>query len=426
MFQLFKKKSKFYSDTDSFFKKNESFCIMPWVHLHVTQEGFVTPCCQAKWDKELAFGDINQEDMLQIWQGRKFQAFRETMLKGKKDERCLKCYEKEADGWTSLRHITNKKYASEILDVANGNITQFDKPIYLDIRFSNKCNLRCRICGPWSSSNWSNDFALLNGGKYQDENITYGVKDAAKFLDQFVGIIPQLKELYFAGGEPLMIDANYDILQLLIAHNRTDVALFYNSNLTILDYKGRSIVELWNKFEKVTIAASIDDYGPQFEYHRKNANWNTVKQNIALIQKNAPQVHLLFSPTVNIYNINRLDTFHQDMVKDGIVQITDFIPTLLVQPQEYNIQIVPVELKKEIELKINEHIEWIKSNTQINDEQAIYVLSQFKNIITYMKAQDRSHLWSDLLKREAKLDTIRQESFFETFPEYLKYKEYAG
>jgi len=421
--KLFKYKSKAKFNTiEDFYKTNPSFCIMPWVHLHVTQEGNVTPCCQARWDKELAFGEINFESMAEIWKGKKMDIFRKSLLKGKKDVRCLKCYEKENDGWVSLRNITNKKYSKEVLKVANNQKNEFDQPIYLDIRFSNKCNLKCRICGPWSSSSWTNDYALLSGDKYQDEYITYGVSNEQKFLKDFSELVPSLNELYFAGGEPLMIDSNYSILKMLLDKKRPDVALFYNSNLTVLDYEKPGILELWNKFSHVTVAASIDDWEAQFEYHRKNAHWKTIHENLGRIKKECPHVNLIISPTVSIYNICRIHEFHKAMVDLGLIKKNDFIPTLLTQPDYYSIQVLPEKLKKKVAFKLEEHIKWITEGSDILDPQTQYVLGQFRNIVIYMNSQNKNILWTDLILREKKLDKIRKENFFSTFVEYKEFE----
>lgn len=425
MFKAFNKIFKpVYKNSDEFLQKNKAFCMMPWVHFHSTQEGNVTPCCQAKWDKDLSFGNINEQSIQEIWGGKKMNDFRKGMMNGRKDIRCSKCYEKEEDGWTSLRNITNKKYASDIIKVANGNTEEFSKPVYFDIRFSNKCNLRCRICGPWSSSNWTHDYALLQGNKYQDAHITYGVKDDKKFMDEFTQLIPLLKEMYFAGGEPLMIDANYEMLDLLIRNNKTQVELFYNTNLTVLDYKGRSITELWKHFTKVTVAASIDDYGAHFEYHRKNANWEEVKNNIHTLKKECPLVRLIFSPTISLFNICRLSEFHKTVVSDGLVSVFDFIPTLLVQPDECNIQSLPIDLKAVVRKKLTEHMEWLRSRRSTPDEMSDYVIDQYKNIITYMEAKNGEQ-WSVFLLKQKKLDSIRLEDFESVFSEYKNYLIHA-
>lgn len=395
---------------------------MPWIHFHVTQEGYVTPCCQAKWDKELAFGDVNAESIHQIWNGKKINSFRKVMLKGDRDVRCTRCYTKEDEGADSFRNITNKKYQEDVLKIANSDVKSYVQPIYLDIRFSNKCNLRCRICGPWSSSNWSRDYALLkDNNKYQDEVITYGINDSERLMDEFRSLTPNLNQIYFAGGEPLLIEQNYQILDLLIAANRIDVELFYNSNATILNLKGRYIIDYWKKFNQVTFSASIDDFGQPFEFQRKNANWDVVQANLRTIQQECPHVKILITPTVSIYNIFHLPEFHRIMVAKNIIPPQNFIPSMLIQPLEYNIQILPTNLKMQIKDNLEFHLNWLKSVLSFENEIDSYCFNQFKSIITFMFAQDKNQDWHKLVSRETALDHIRSESFVKVFPEYAEY-----
>jgi sulfatase maturation enzyme AslB (radical SAM superfamily) len=233
--------------------------------------------------------------------------------------------------------------------------------------------------------------------------------------------MPYLREIYFAGGEPLLIDANYEILEMLIHENRTDVELFYNTNCTVLEYKDKSILDYWKLFSKVTVAASIDDHGPAFEYHRKNAKWDVVESNIKKIVESPSNIKFILSPTISIYNIYHLPSFHHYMFDQGLIKMDDFIPTLLVQPAEYNIQSLPLELKEEVRVKLEEHILWLTQVMDLGNEQAQYCLSQFRNILTFLFANNDPTLWSKLLTKENAMDKIRGESFMQVFPEYAKY-----
>jgi len=136
---------------------------MPWVHLHVTQNGNITPYCQTPCGDEAKLGVINTSSIPENWKGKPFENFRKYMLKGKPAPACTRCYEKEELEWISLREITNDKYENEIneLILKEFHSSSYETPVYFDIRFSNVCNLKCRICNFSSSSSWYNDDLAL-------------------------------------------------------------------------------------------------------------------------------------------------------------------------------------------------------------------------------------------------------------------------
>jgi hypothetical protein len=94
---------------------------------------------------------------------------------------------------------------------------------------------------------------------------------------------------------------------------------------------------------------------------------------------------------------------------------------MLIQPLEYNIQILPSNLKMQIKDNLEFHLNWLKSVLNLENEIDSYCFNQFKSIITFMFAQDKHHEWHKLVARETALDQIRSESFVEIFPEYVEY-----
>ena len=94
-----------------------------------------------------------------------------------------------------------------------------------------------------------------------------------------------IKVFYFAGGEPLMTDKHYEILEHLIETGNTKVTLEYNSNVSRLKYKNKSIIDLWNKFENVTVSASLDSWGSRAEYIREGTDWDKVESNLQTIKE---------------------------------------------------------------------------------------------------------------------------------------------
>lgn len=383
---------------------------MPWVHFHVTQYGTVTPCCQAPWQEEKAFGNINKQSIHEIWNGDKINTFRKNILNNKPDERCRQCYIKEQQNYTSLRQITNKKYNHFI------GRPLLKQPVYFDIRFSNTCNLRCRMCGPWSSSSWYNDAQQLGILDEGAKPLTYAFKNTEAFFEELKPMLTHTEEFYFAGGEPLVMQEHYDILEELIRQNRTDVQLTYNTNFSSFQYKHYNALEIWKKFKKVSVAASLDASGQRGELLRKNLGWKTIIENRKQLLKEAPHIEFTISPTLNSYNLLHLPDFHKEWVKEGLIGVEDFVPTLLVSPLELNVIHLPEYFKQNAIKDYANHIGWIKQSAYKNQVKYEYMLKQFENVICALGIKGNGSSES-FIKFNKRLDDLRQENGFEIFPE---------
>lgn len=400
-------------------KDEDVFCVMPWVHFHVTQNGNVAPCCQAPWDKNSSLGNINESSISEIWNGGPIRKLRKTMLAGKIDSRCQRCFDKEKDNWLSLRKISNEKYRNDLnveaITDRKGIVAH--KPIYLDIRFSNVCNFKCRICGPWASSQWHLDAISLGMKDSSRPAISSAILDHTKFWQDIDSIIPELQQIYFAGGEPLVMKEHYSLLDKLIEKGKTDIELSYNTNFSNLKYKGYNIVEYWKQFKHVNIAASIDAMEDRGEFLRKNMVWSDIIKNRMVIEDQLSSVEFMISPTVYAMNVVHLLDFHRRAVEQKLINVEDFIPTMLVEPAAYNIQILPSDLKKHITNLYIEHMDWIQSTEAVNVKKKKHCVEQFLNIPIYMNSRDKSKLIPEFVKKTKELDALRKESFTDVFPE---------
>ncbi|MBI3519106.1 MAG: twitch domain-containing radical SAM protein [Bacteroidetes bacterium] len=405
---------KLISNIVSRFKpKQDVFCIMPWVHFHVTQYGTVTPCCQAPWQQEHSFGNINESSIEEIWTNEKINLFRQNLKTGKGDKRCEQCYLKEKQGYTSLRQVANKKYShfNNIIDKPDS------MPVYFDIRFSNTCNLKCRICGPWSSSSWHSDALKLGIIDENAKPLTYAFKNTNAFFEELFPLLNTAEEFYFAGGEPLVMQEHYDILEELIKQGRTNIQLTYNTNFSSFRYKNYHIFELWKQFKNINISASLDASGLRGELLRKNIDWETVIENRKLLKKELPHIEFTVSATLNAYNLMHLPDFHKEWVNLKLINVEDFIPTLLMNPKELNISNLPINYKQKAISAYLPHIDWIKSTTSVNKEKRHYMLNQFNNIITVLTKNKGEERAEDFIKHINNLDEIRNEKTLNIFSE---------
>lgn len=401
-------------------EEHPTFCLIPWVHFHVTQTGAVAPCCQAPWDGA-PLGNVNTDSVEAIWNAAPMREFRRNMLKGKEDERCKACYAKEKAGFRSLRNVTNMDYAGHLDRVqATGSKGQLDahRPIYLDIRFSNICNFKCRICGPWASSQWHNDAVSLGLKEANSPAIDRSIDQPQDFWPQINQLVPELQEIYFAGGEPLIMEEHYQLLEMLHRQQKFDVTLKYSTNLSTLRFKDWEVLELWKPFRKVIIAASLDGSGNRGAYQRKNQKWTEVVAVRTRLQELGDRLQFLVSPTVNMFNVLHLPDFHREWVAEGWVEPFEFIPSLLQSPAHYDIAHLPPTFKEKAQAKIESHIQWLVQFEAQDPRQKPFVMAQWQGCLGRMQLPADPEQLKRFAEQTQKLDQLRQESFSETFPEW--------
>jgi sulfatase maturation enzyme AslB (radical SAM superfamily) len=223
--------------------------------------------------------------------------------------------------------------------------------------------------------------------------------------------------VHFAGGEPLIMAEHYQVLDLLIKHQRTDVPLSYNSNFTVLTYKNFNIIEYWKQFSTVIFRASIDLIGKQAGYVRHGTNYDDIEKNYSLVKDYVDFeinsiVHML-----NIFNLPKLQhrwiTVHQLPAKALSFRI-------MIIPDNMNVQVLPKKYKDQAEKYILDHINWLES---ISDAE--HLVSSWKDVLQYMYACDQSHLLGNFFKSNDMQDTYRCEKFEEVFPEYINLRSYV-
>ena len=296
---------------------HDKFCVLPWVSLEASPIGTVRPCCLADDEivdsnsvkfnlKSANFKDIqNSEYMYQL---------RQKFLAGNKPATCRKCWNEEKSGRTSKRMHTLDRLKHMGI---TSEWTQDAKPLmFLDLKLGNICNLKCRICGSWSSSQFASEeiahlpseqkkkshaYAMLKAGAWPREN--------TQFWNEIDQCLDDIRYIEFTGGEPFMIAEHFEMLQGIvdrgIAHQ---VEIHYNTNGTMFPEQAE---EIWRHFKTVEIAFSIDDVGSRFEYQRTNASWDDMQENIKKffkLKRYLPDIiQLQVCTTVNVFNVRYID-----------------------------------------------------------------------------------------------------------------------
>jgi len=395
-------------------KESKTFCIYPWIHLHAYPTGEAYPCCHAEMKPGIV-GNCRTNTLEEIWTGEPMQKLREDMLTETPHAACTRCYEQEESGFFSGRKSANKHHGHHIkkLDANPFEMT------YWDIRFSNLCNLKCRSCGHIFSSQWYQDQAKLAGGDWKARNqvLNYAGRTETDMWTQLEPHLDYVEQIYFAGGEPLLMEEHYNILNELVKRGRFDVRLIYNTNFTHTDLKGNSVFEYWKQFRSVAVGASLDGMGHYGEYIRKGTDWAQVVRNRYEMLRVCPQVDFYISPTLSIMNAWHLPDFHQEWVAHGLLRAQDLNVNILQDPVHYRIDIAPAEYKAQLEEKYRRHLDWL------SDRDPLQRATQgFESAITFMNATDNTHMIDTFWRKTHELDSIRNENILDVIPELAELK----
>jgi len=391
---------------------SNAFCMMPWLHLHAFPDGRAYPCCFAL--DQHPVGNLNNSSMEEVFNGKDMREMRLNMLSNKSSRQCGKCYDQEKSGFFSLRLSSNKHFGHNIGMIDN---TQADGTAdfvikYWDIRFSNLCNFACRSCGTWFSSNWYEDHKKLTGKPPEHAKIMRVGRTADDIWNQMLEHFDHVEQFYFAGGEPLIMEEHYKILKELDRRKMYHVRLIYNTNFSKLTFKDMDVLELWNKFDSVSVGASLDAMGSRAEYMRKGTVWADIEINRKRMQEVCPQVDFYISATVGLINALHVVDFHRTWSEQGYIKPQDFNFNLLQFPFWQRIDLLSESMKQRVKEKYESHIEWLKPQDHLSR-----ATKGFQSALDYMMRRDNFKNIEEFKLGMKQIDHIRNENILETFPE---------
>lgn len=391
---------------------HDSFCVLPWLSLEASPIGTVRPCCLALEEikdnngnkfklQQSTFNDIQNSDHM--------KKLRLEFLEGKKPQTCKRCWDEERSGRVSKRMHT----LDRLKGMVDKNISWSAdaKPLlFLDLKLGNICNLKCRICGSWSSSTYAaEDLNFFTTPELKKQSFSYQMlrdgswpRENSQFWAELENTLTDIRYIEFTGGEPFMIQEHFDLLKRLVDKGLAgQIEIHYNTNGTQWPQDAE---EIWKHFKNVEIAFSIDDVGQRFEYQRSNAVWIEVQDNIArfiALRHKLPNIRLQICCTVNVFNV-----YYLNDVARWIYGLTfDFVYWNVLHDQYYfSIGTLPATAKQAIEQHLRSQ-EWPEK-----------CRSEIEGIIDFMNKGNS--LDGKLLKMHAKeLDFKRNQSLSAVAPE---------
>lgn len=415
-------------------KDSPTFCAIPFVSVMVNTDGSIHPCCMIKGHhSQLKKTDGTKytikDNLNEAWNSQEMRRMRMSMINGDKLEGCNICYLQEQSGRTSNREYSNAEWTNKLSDseinrrvdqaILSGGEIDFNIA-YLDLRLGNLCNLKCRMCSPYNSSQiakehleleqkdaaykvvWADTFGKFNPAfndiqEWFDKDILW---------DQVIDMIPNLKKVYMTGGEPTLISNNFKFMQECIDRNRKDIVLFFNTNCTNVNKKFTNLI---SQFDRVNINASLDGVGEINDYIRAPSNWNQISKNVEILAQ-MPNVHLGVTPTVQVYNIFNLVEILKwvdDLNKKYRSRIfVDFL--INVHPHHLAVGILPDDIRHSVAAELIDY-----KNTYFNKHTPELTINSVNGIIGLLqkeRATDWQHQLTKFKIYTESLDKERNQS----------------
>ncbi len=356
--------------TKSQLKKNPYYCISPFIYLVIRPWGDYTYCCRVQ-----SLTSIPQNNNLdEIMNSTELNFIRQNILNHHYIIDCSKCYDEEKLGKLSLRQKFNKDF---------GNTTKAELK-FLEIAFSNKCNLSCLTCASYNSSKWIKEDKLIGRTVYNTINNDLEYKKIN---------YNKLTKIKFLGGEPFIEKKIFEFLEYLDNINvLKKIHLIFSTNCTVFpDLKKLKLLE---KAKKFILTLSIDGIGSVNDYIRYGSKWNEIEKNInkwySCGLDNIEYIEI--ETVISIYNL-----FYSEEI-DSFVGNRKHYAEILTIPEFLSITILPEEIKRKLD------------NMKIIGNMG----KTIKNFIHSQKPDNE--LFNKFIDYTFKLDKIRNQKFSEMCP----------
>lgn len=394
-----------------------TICMLPWISIEASPMGTARPCCLAQEEITDVHGNkiqLRQNTLQDAYKSEYMQRLRQQFRAGEQPATCRMCWEEEAAGRDSKR-IHSRVRLKELYKQVDWSNDTPDQLWFIDLKLGNICNLKCRICGSWSSSKWAaEEMDYLSLGADKKSHIAYTwlkagtwPEESPDFWENLKALLPNIKYFEFTGGEPWLIQEHFDLLQYAVDQGYSkNIDIHYNTNATQTPLPH---VPMWAKFGRVDIAFSIDNVGKRFEYERYGADWAEANDNIDRTHfaktEWAPNITTQLCFTINIQNVYYLDELlaWADTKDFGSVYFN-----MLQSPERMSIQRMTPQAQ---ELVLNK----LKTAFWTTDRYQ----REIDSVIKFIELGAGSD-GTEFLSKMKQTDTYRRQNFRDTHPEIAR------
>jgi organic radical activating enzyme len=416
---------------------------MPFISIMLNTDTFIRFCCIAsgpeailrdKDGKKLSVGTSSIEE---AWNSPTMQQVRKDMMEGTPVSACSHCYKQESIDKKSFRQMMTDEWKNRLGSSFHNYVKEaIDNewkislpPVYLDLRLGNLCNLKCRMCNPFNSSQiakehfelyeedtgyksvWADQFGQ-NPTHLKEESVVF---DSNFLWNDIIGIIPSLKKVYMTGGEPTLIKNNFRFMEECINAGYNDqIELFFNINCTNVTDK---FLELISQFKSIKINCSLDGVEKVNDYIRSPSRWEKIDINFRKLAA-LPNVNLGVSPVIQVYNIldchnilEYIDRVSKEYKKDISV---DFL--INDHPSFLDVTIVSKDIRKKGITNLKGFSETHLVENEITRNSIHGIINLFEKPLH----EDSERLYHQFVVYTKTLDKRRKEDFATSLPELAK------
>jgi hypothetical protein len=377
-------------------EREKSLCILPFIHLYAQPDGEVKPCCIAGGFDEPE--SLREKSIEEIFNSEQFKQLRKDMLNGVRNKVCDICYKKEDRGETSPRDNFNANDQWTMPQIGS----DFSAPLefqHIDIRFSNLCNFKCRMCNHNFSSHWFEDSQVVNEDGnyfYKSSENTKVLKASESIVEDLIPYLGQVRSFYFAGGEPLIMPEHFKVLNWLYNNlpveefinpregifEARNLSIHYNTNLSVIKYDEQSLIDLWRGFKRVYLSISCDGVNEVGEYQRTGFKTEKFEENMAIIKE--------FAEPASVWNqdMGIVYGFQYTTTSLNIHHIFDFIDYMLTK--EY------ITSSEQIDFYYAWGPDWVSVNNMTKSEKES-INNMFKEKMALLKSEKTKQELESLL-----------------------------
>lgn len=359
-------------------KSSPTFCTIPFIHIYGSAGGDMVPCCEAQEIPLNNPGETAEES----WNNDNYRELRRALSCGERPERCNVCWHNEDSGIVSNR----QQWQEDNIRMFDENVTVNDdysvnnKPLWLELKVSNFCNLKCIMCSTHSSYKRVADLDIIS--KYTKDGYETRLlrpTDLFDSLNEWPELWDSVHVLQFTGGEPIINEEHYKLLAGIPAEAKKNIKLRYASNLSYIKFKDHDLIKIWSEFKHVNIKVSMDGIEDVYNYIRQDGDWDTVYANMLALNAE-PNIDLAIGITVQAHNVFQMPEFY-DFWRASPVNIKFITANILQTPKYLSPAIWHGEYKEAIIKKLRDaesrHPEMDRFATYMENNQREWKMYQW-------------------------------------------------